>query len=77
MLKNRFFSVFALVALAGLAACETEEAEVEPVIEEPVVTEPATAPVVEPAAPVVTDTAVVAPGAEGTEGTIGTEPVQP
>lgn len=58
MLKNRFLSIFAATALIGLAACEAEEAEVEPVAEETVVTEPVVAE------PVVTEPAVApAPGA--------------
>lgn len=53
MLKNRFFSLFAVAALVGLAACETEPAD-DAVIEETNVD--ATAPVAEPAPVVVEPT---------------------
>ncbi|HET7275457.1 MAG TPA: hypothetical protein VFI91_09870 [Longimicrobiaceae bacterium] len=43
MLKNRIFSAFALVSLAGFAACAEEPVE-EAIIEEPLVEEPIVAP---------------------------------
>lgn len=58
MLKNRFFSLFALAAIAGLAACDTEPAEETPAIEPAVEAE---AVVAEPVAPISADTVGVVP----------------
>lgn len=71
MLKNRFFSIFAVAALVGMTACAQEEPETEVLVDETPAVD-ATAPVVEPAPvvegtePVVVDTGMVAP-MEGAE----------
>jgi hypothetical protein len=62
MLKNRAFSIFAAVAVLGLAACGAEE----PAVEETTPAVDATAPVVEPAPPMTTDTMAMAPATTDT-----------
>ena len=80
MLKNRFFSIFAVTALVGLAACAGEEAGVEEGLDAEAPVVDANAPVVEPvvvdpAAPVVTDPAVVDPAAPVTGDTTVPQPM--
>lgn len=58
MIKNRFLSAFALAALVGMAACESQEPAAEP-ISEPAVEEPIAEP-----APVEVAPAPVAPEAD-------------
>ncbi|MEW5931544.1 MAG: hypothetical protein AB1941_29095 [Gemmatimonadota bacterium] len=65
MLKNRFFSIFAVAAMVSLAACGGEEAP-EATVEETTPAADATAPVMEPAAPVTTDTMAMAPATTDT-----------
>ena len=56
MLKNRFFSIFAVAAMVSLAACGGGEEASEATVEETTPAADATAPAMEPAAPVTTDT---------------------
>jgi predicted small lipoprotein YifL len=65
MLKNRFFSIFAVAAMVSLAACGGDEAP-EATVEETTPAADATAPAMEPAAPVTTDTMAMAPATTDT-----------
>ncbi|CAN5733692.1 hypothetical protein BH23GEM6_BH23GEM6_16370 [soil metagenome] len=56
MIKNRFATAFAFVGLLGLAACGNDR-DADVIVEQPVVEEPVPV-MIEPAPPVVTDTAV-------------------
>lgn len=51
MIKNRFLSAFALAALVGMAACESQEPAAEPVAE-PALEEPIAEPAPVDVAPV-------------------------
>ncbi len=59
MLKNRFFSIFAVAGLVSLAACGGTDEGADVTVEETTPAVDATAPEMEPMAPVVTDTAVI------------------
>lgn len=66
MLKNRFFSIFAVAGLVSLAACGGGDEAGEATVEETTPAVDATAPAIEPAAPVTTDTMGMAPATTDT-----------
>lgn len=79
MLKNRFFSIFAVAAMVSLAACGGGEEASEATVEETTPAADATAPAMEPAAPVTTDTMAMAPATTDTMamGTMDTTAAMP
>jgi ABC-type oligopeptide transport system substrate-binding subunit len=72
MLKNRFFSIFAVAAMVSLAACGGGEEGAEATTEETTPAADATAPTMEPAAPMTTDTMAMAPATTDTMAMGGT-----